>query len=167
MGPQNTQMPPIAGTNDAAQTGFTTQATDTTLSEALITLRKRRWVLIVAVLLGTAYGVYRAVSQPKLYEAYGRIQVRSGSSNEFRVNSVAGLTSDASSKMLTEVAILQSDSLMLTVARDLDLANNPQFTGSKSPSPHVSLDDPDVRQRIIHQLNSNIHTHTPPHRHDS
>ena len=162
MGPQNTQMPPIAGTNEATQPGFTTQATDTTLSEALITLRKRRWVLIVAVLLGTAYGVYRAVSQPKLYEAYGRIQVRSGSSNEFRVNSVAGFTNDASSKMLTEVAILQSDSLMLTVARDLDLANNPQFTGSKSPSPHVSLDDPDVRQRIVHQLQSNMHIQQLP-----
>ena len=54
-----------------------------------------------------AYGIFRAVSQPKLYEAYGRIQVRSGSSNEYRVSAVEGYSADASSKMLTEVAILR------------------------------------------------------------
>ena len=97
------------------QTGFSTTVTDTTLSEALITLRKRRWVLITAVLLGLAYGVYKAESQPRLYEAYGRIQVRSGSSNEYRVSAVQGYGGDTASKMLTEIAILKSDSLMLTV----------------------------------------------------
>ncbi len=118
MGSENTTIPPNAGVTDPTQAGFNTTATDTTLSEALITLRKRRWVLIIAVLLGLAYGIYRALSQPQLYEAYARIQVRSGSSNEYRITAVPGYDTDASSKMMTEVAILQSDTLMLTVARD-------------------------------------------------
>ena len=56
MGFENTQIPPSAGAPIQRQAGFTTTATDTTLSEAIITLRKRRWVLIIAVLLG--HGVW-------------------------------------------------------------------------------------------------------------
>ena len=32
------------------------------------------------------------------------------------------------SKMLTEIEILKSDSLMLTVAREMDLSNNADFS---------------------------------------
>lgn len=163
MGFENTQIPPGVGALDPTQAGFTTTATDTTLSEAIITLRKRRWVLIIAVLLGLAYGIFRAVSQPKLFEAYGRIQVRSGSSNEYRVSTVGEYSSDSSSKMLTEVAILESDSLMLTVARDMDLANNAEFLAEKAPPRvRVSLDDPDVRQRTVHRLQSALHVAQVP-----
>jgi len=154
---EKTQPPPSASAPETSQAGFTTAVTDTTLSEAIITLRKRRWVLIIAGLLGLAYGIFRAVSQPALFEAYGRIQVRSGSSNEYRVSPVSGYAADAASKLQTEVAILQSDTLMLTVARDMDLANNAQFLTVKGPVPHVSLDDPSIRQKTVHRLQSNIH----------
>src|SRR5882762_4612186 len=100
MGSENTQ-PPLGGVPDTSQNKFSTTVTDTTLSEALIVLRKRRWVLIIAVLLGLAYGIYKAESQPQVYDSYGRIQVRSGSSNEYRVSAVQGYDSDAGSKMLT------------------------------------------------------------------
>jgi polysaccharide biosynthesis transport protein len=156
MGLENTQIP-SAGTTEGSQAGFATTVSDTTLSETLITLRKRRWVWIIAGLLGLGYGFFRAVTQPQLYEAYGRIQVRSGASNEYKVSAVEGYSSDSSSKMLTEVAILQSDSLMLTVARDMDLANNAVFLTAKGPVPHVSLDDPSVRQSTVHRLQSNLH----------
>jgi succinoglycan biosynthesis transport protein ExoP len=156
MGSQNTQPPPV-GVPESSQGGFSTTVTDTTLSEALIVLRKRRWVLIIAVLLGLAYGVFKAESQPKLYDAYGRIQVRSGSSNEYRVSPVQGYESDGGSKMLTEIEILKSDSLMLKVCREMDLANNADFLEMKGPVPHSSLDDGEVRQATIHRLQSNLH----------
>jgi capsular exopolysaccharide synthesis family protein len=156
MGPKET--PPVAGAQDLSPSAFSSTATDTTLSEAIITLRKRRWILIVAVLLGLIYGVYKAETQPKLYEAYGRIQVRSGSSNEYRVTAVQGYAGDAqSSRMLTEIAILQSDSLMLTVARELNLSNNSEFLEVKGPLPHTNLDDAAVRQSTVHRLQSNLH----------
>jgi succinoglycan biosynthesis transport protein ExoP len=156
MGSENSQVPPKTGYIDTTQAGFTTTATDTTLSEALIVLRKRRWVLVIAAILGMAYGIYRALSQPNMFEAYGRIQVRSGSSNEYRV-APTGYGEDAGSRLLTEVAILQSDTLMLAVARDMDLANNATFLTEKGPVPHVSLDDPNVRQSTVHRLQSNLH----------
>lgn len=122
-------------------------------------LRKRKWVLIVAVLLGLAYGIYKAESQPKLFESYGRIQVRSGSSNEYRVSAIQGFDSDTASKMLTEIEILKSDSLMLTVAREMNLSNNRGFLELKpsDPLPHTTLDDASVRQSVVRRLQINTH----------
>ncbi len=157
MSPEKPPTPPIAGVPDASVNNFTTSVTDTTLSEAIITLRKRRWVLIVAMLLGLAYGIYKAESQPKLYESYGRIQVRSGSSNEYRVSAVEGYNIDTASKMLTEVEILRSDSLMLSVAKEMDLANNPDFLGVKGPVPHADINNDEVRQKTVHRLQSELH----------
>ena len=156
MGFEKTQ-PPLVGVPETNQSGFSTTVTDTTLSEALIVLRKRRWILIIAVLLGLAYGVFKAESQPQLYDSYGRIQVRSGSSNEYRVGAVEGYPGDASSKMLTEIEILKSDSLMLRVCREMDLSNNPDFLERKGPLPHTSLDDGQTRQSTVHRLQSNLH----------
>jgi succinoglycan biosynthesis transport protein ExoP len=156
MGFQNTQAPP-PGAPETNQSGFSTMVTDTTLSEALITLRKRRWVLIVAVTLGLAYGIFTAQFQPKSYEAYGRIQVRSGSSNEYRVSAVQGYGGDSASKMMTEIEILKSDTLMLKVAREMDLANNADFLDQKAPPPHTSLDDPEVRQNTVRRLQTILH----------
>jgi succinoglycan biosynthesis transport protein ExoP len=157
MGFQNMQPSPSGDTPDLNSSGFGATATDTTLSEAILTLKKRRWVVIVAVLLGLAYGVYKAKTQPKLFEAFGRIQVRSGSSNEYRLSAVQAIGGmDNTSKMLTEIEILKSDSLLLTVAREMDLANNPIFFDEKGPLPHSSLDDPTVRQTVIHTLQSNL-----------
>src|SRR5271168_2136532 len=162
MGSEKTQ-PPLMGVPETNQTGFSTTVTDTTLSEALIVLRKRKWVLIISVLLGLAYGVFKAESQPKLYDAYGRIQVRSGSSNEYRVSAVQGYGSDSpGSKLLTEIEILKSDSLMLKVCRELDLSNNADFLERKGPVPHTSLDDGVVRQNTVHRLQSNLHVAQVP-----
>lgn len=161
MGLENPQQPG-PGAPETNPTGFSTTVTDTTLSETLITLRKRRWILISSVLLGLVYGVYKAETQPRLFEAFGRIQVRSGSSNEYRVSAVPGYGPDTASKMLTEVAILESDSLMLTVAREMDLSNNPEFLEVKGPVPHTMLDDAAVRQSTVHRLQSNLHISLVP-----
>ena len=150
------------GVPETNPAGFSTTVTDTTLSEALIVLRKRRWILIICVLLGLAYGIYKAESQPKLYDAYGRIQVRSGSSNEYRVSAVQGYSGDSGSKMLTEIEILKSDTLMFAVCREMDLSNNADFLERKGPVPHTSLDNGPVRQDTIHRLQSNLHISVVP-----
>jgi succinoglycan biosynthesis transport protein ExoP len=161
MGSQNTQ-PPLVGVPETNQSGFSTTVTDTTLSEALIVLRKRRWILIICTLLGLAYGVFTAESQPKLYDAYGRIQVRSGSSNEYKVSTVQGYGGDSNSKMLTEIEILKSDSLLLKVCREMDLSNNADFLERKGPVPHTTLDDGETRQTTVHRLQSNLHVALVP-----
>jgi len=161
MGSENTQPPPVGGP-ETRSSGFSTTATDTTLSEAVIVLRKRRWVLIIALLLGLAYGVFKAESQPKLYDAYGRIEVRSGSTNEYRVSGASGFGGDISSKMLAELEIIKSDTLMLAVCREMDLSNNADFLETKGPVPHTSLEDGETRQSTVHRLQSNLHVAVVP-----
>jgi succinoglycan biosynthesis transport protein ExoP len=99
--------------------------------------------------------MYRAATQPRLYEAHSRIQVRSGSSNEYRVNAATG-GQDAQTKMNTEIAIMQSDTLLLTVAREMNLPNNPDFLGIKGKAPKVSLDNPSVQAATIRRLQSSL-----------
>ena len=149
-GSGNFQPPLQAGPGAPAATS------DTTLSEALITLRKRRLILITTVLLGGIYGFYKSTTQVKLYEAYGRIEIRSGSANEYRVNPYAGFEDDPQQKMLSEIAILTSDTLLTTVGREMNLANTPEFLGVKGPVPHRSMEDPGVRQGVVGTLQGSL-----------
>ena len=132
-----------------------TNSGETTLSDALVVLRKRKYLVIAAALLGIAYGLYQANTQPRLYESSGTIEIRSGSANEFRLTATSSGGTD-NSRIPTEVTILKSDTLLLTVARDLDLANDPRFTGYKGPPRHVDLDDLNVRQNILGALGGAI-----------
>ena len=125
-------------------------------------LRKRKLIIIACFLLSAGYGFYKAFTQIRVYEAFGEIEVRSGSSDEFRLTPGAFFGDDPQRKMLTEEAILTSDSLLATVARDLNLANNPQFLGGKIPPKHMSMDDSFVRQSIVGALGAGLRVSQVP-----
>ena len=82
--------------------------------------------------------------------------MRTGSSNEYRVNAATSLTGDTTNKMQTEVTILQSDTLILNVAREMNLANNPDFLGVKAPPRNANLNDPAVRQATVSRLRRSL-----------
>ena len=162
MGPNQPKLP--AGpqqnmsVNELDQANFpstTTEMSDTTLADTFAILGKRKWLLIVAVLLGLGYGYNQARNAPKPYIATGRIQVRPGASNEFRVSSFSS-SDDDFTRLQTEVAILRSDSLMLTVARELHLQDDPVFLQATGPVTHRNLDDPGVRQQVVGQLKGGL-----------
>lgn len=156
MNQQRIASPISSGAIDPMRDGEGQATTDATLSEILLTVRKRKAVIIIALMLGIAYGVYKGVTQPRIFDAYGTIEIRSGAANQYRVNSSNVLGGDASTQMPTEVAILQSDTLLFTVAKELDLANNPDFFGAKAPIPHQSLDEPNVRENVLGTLRSSM-----------
>jgi len=129
---------------------------DATLSEAWVTIRKRKWIILAAAVLGAVYGFYQGTVQPRVYVSSGTIEIRSGSSNEFRVGGAAA-TPGETTRLPTQVTILKSDSLMLAVARDLNLANDPHFVGAKGPLPSFrNIDDPIVRQSTIAALQGDV-----------
>jgi capsular exopolysaccharide synthesis family protein len=120
---------------------------DTALSEAWVTLRKRKYLIALFALAGMAYGTYKGSTQLRLYDSYGTIEIRSGSANEYRIGSTT--STEGSSRIPTQVAILKSDSLLLAVARDLNLANNPDFMGGGPNAPYRNIDDPVIRQDVL------------------
>lgn len=130
--------------------------TDTTLSESLMVLRHRRIIIISSVIVGILIGLYQSFTQPRMFEAFGRIQVRTGSADEYKISSIAGVGDDPQRKLTTEVAILTSDTLLVAVARDMDLANNKTFWGSRDPIHGQVLDDPAVRQGVVRKLKGSL-----------
>jgi succinoglycan biosynthesis transport protein ExoP len=130
-------------------------AGDTSLSDAVSTLRKRRWILILAAVLGAAYGSYKAFTQPKVFTATSTIQVHNGSSNAYKLDATSDFGGDSETKMNTEVFILRSDALMEMVAREMNLANNPDFWGTTGPV-HLSMDNPSVRASVIGTLQGSL-----------
>ena len=130
--------------------GTPQNATDATLSEAWVTIRARKKLIIAMAALGAIYGFYQGATQPLLYTASGTIEIRSGSSNEYRL----GASSQAGERLPTEVAILKSNSLLLSVARDRNLANDPAFMGASGH--YQNVDDPVVRQRVVGTLQREI-----------
>jgi capsular exopolysaccharide synthesis family protein len=141
----------------AAATGAPQNATDATLSEAWVTIRARKKLIIAMAALGAIYGFYQGATQPLLYTAGGTIEIRSGSSNEYRIGG-SSLGGDA--RLPTEVSILKSNSLLLSVARDRNLANDPAFMGPVSH--YQNVDDPAVRQRVIGTLQREINVGVVP-----
>ncbi len=119
-------------------------------------------VLILFVLGGLLLGFYKAVTQIRLYESFGRIEVREGASDEYKISAASYFGDDPQRKMSTEEAILMSDTLLVKVARDLNLANNEDFLGVKGPQPHHSLDDPAVRQTVLGILAGGLHVAQVP-----
>ena len=114
MGPQTARTLSPLGTPDASPTAFSMAVTETTLSEALTTLQKRRGVVIVCVLLSLLYGLYEAATLPHIFEAFGRIilivlafGVLTGAVVAFLMRSLrTGLRSVAQIEAITELPSL-------------------------------------------------------------
>jgi capsular exopolysaccharide synthesis family protein len=123
----------------------------------LAVLRKRRLIVLACVLIAVGVGLYQSFTQPKVFDSSAKIEVRSGASQEFKVDPAQAFNSDSTSnKMAAEVVILQSDSLLFTVAREMNLCNNPDFLGVKGPVKWESIDDLTVREKTLHRLHSEL-----------
>src|ERR1700722_18795698 len=85
----------------ATSAGAPQNATDATLSEAWVTIRARKKLILAVTALGVIYGFYEGATQPRLYDASGTIEIRSGSSNEYRVGTTPGREEET--KITTEV----------------------------------------------------------------
>lgn len=144
---------PAAPSTAAAGTSAAPSAVESGLNEALKTLRKRKWIVIICVLLGFGYGWYKSATQVRLYTASGTIEIGSGSTAALRDQSAS---SNDQGRIATQVAILKSETVLLSVARDLDLPNNRDFMGARGPMPHLSLDDLRVRQAILSMLMGDV-----------
>jgi capsular exopolysaccharide synthesis family protein len=157
MGPDKTQLPPAIGAADPQRSGIGSDVSDTSLSEAVAILRKRWWIWCLAGVLGASYGFYKAVTQPRLFQAESTIEVHNGASNAYRLDTSYDYGDDSQTKMNTEVYILQSDTLLETVAKEMDLANNPDFLGIPGPvQKRQSMSDPVVRANVVSELHGGL-----------
>lgn len=127
---------------------------ETSISEVLDILRRRRKIVIAAVCVFLAAGIALSFL-PRKYVASGQIRVQPGSSSEFELNPLSMMSSEYDDKIGSEVKILQSRDLYLQVGRELKLIDNRDFWGISSPKFH-NLDSPVARDVLFRRMDSRI-----------
>jgi capsular exopolysaccharide synthesis family protein len=120
-------------------------------------LKKRGWLVLVAVLLGLGAGITANLALPKRYTAVANIEVAEDLSSQFRLEQIQDLTGggDDSEKLDTEIEILRSPSLALETIRALHLESNPNFLPLSGGHPW-DLSKPAIREDLIGNFRGNL-----------
>jgi succinoglycan biosynthesis transport protein ExoP len=155
----------------AANVSLTPPKEDLVLTDLWLIVRKRKYLLI-GVALGMAlvavlFGLYRG----KMYTATGEIQIQPGSASDLKqsITSVLGAGSTLDTVMESDGVILESDKLLITVAKTLKLQDDPEFVSGRSPlkaaflgpkqSPYLHGDmdqNPYLRNAILGNLRGHL-----------
>lgn len=101
----------------------------------------------------------------KRYTATGELQIQPNATADLKSAVAAALTGsgDLDTIIQSDTLILNSRSLLLAVAKDLNLQNNRVFLGKpKSPVLHNSLDDPRVQAAVVGILGANLDVEAVP-----
>lgn len=147
LSPVSQQPPPWA--DPLLQGRLGSDVNDVSLVSIWRTILRRRRVVLGVLVLALLVGIFLA-RRPRVYLATGSLQVRTGSSNQFRFDAsgMGGGPTDLDDRIESEVSVLESKSLYAKVAEQLHLQSNPAIVG-KFASPQASMSDPRVAARVI------------------
>jgi succinoglycan biosynthesis transport protein ExoP len=114
-----------------------------------VSLLRRRWIIFAFMLLGLAAGFTLSLRSRK-FTSEGMLRIEPSRSSMYQLSASQALGGDSSldAKLNTEVIVMTSDGLLLRVAKDLDLANKPEFY-PKAAKEHQILDAPKTRDSIL------------------
>jgi len=120
-------------------------------------LKKRLWIVGVAVLLGFLGGVVVNHFSQRLFTAQANIEVESEDmSSQFRLEQMqGGAGEDTSEKLDTEIEILHSRNLALETIKELHLESNPDFVGLDNGKPW-DMSKPSIREMLIANFRGSI-----------
>ncbi len=124
------------------------------LSDLWSVLFRHKAIFLTAVLVCVAIGILLSLA-PRKYTADSMLRVQPGSTSEYRASQLAPTAVEVADQIAPYVDILQSRTLFLKVAKDLDLANSPSFGGGQAGH-RQSLDDPLVRDRTLAAMKAQI-----------
>ncbi len=131
-----------------------TQTDEVALSDIFEILRRHRRLIVGCCLLFLAIGIWLSLA-PRNYKADSTIRVQLGSESQYRSSPSGANTVEVADEFAPYVDVLESRSLFLQVAKDLDLANNPVFVHAPL-SGRNSIDDPKVRSAVLSALAGRI-----------
>src|SRR5664280_2193220 len=108
-----------------------------TLGDYWRILRKRKWTLIVSLVVVVTAAALISLRMTPIYDAVARISISSHASSSilnFKDSQQYGESVDQGMLIATQVNILQSNTLALLVIHNLGLNNRPEFAGKDRPS---------------------------------
>ena len=124
-----------------------TQNDEVALADIFDILRRHRWLILGCCVLFMAFGIWLSLA-PRNYKADSMIRVQLGSESQYHSSPSGANTVEVADDFAPYVDILQSRSLFLQVAKDLDLANNPLFVAPPLVGKN-SIDDPKVHSAVL------------------
>jgi succinoglycan biosynthesis transport protein ExoP len=130
------------------------ESNEVSLRDILDILYRRRrtiWIVIGLSMLAAVFLMLR----PRKYTADGTIRVQPGTASMYRTSPLSMLSGESTDKIASETAIVQSRTLYLQVAKELNLVNNSAFWGKSSLKQH-SIEDPKTREKLIRQMKKEI-----------
>ena len=131
-----------------------TQTDEVALSDIFEILRRHRRLIVGCCFLFLAIGIWLSLA-PRNYKADSTIRVQLGSESQYRSSPSGANTGEVADEFAPYVDVLQSRSLFLQVAKDLDLANNPVFVHAPLVGKN-SIEDPKVRSAVLSALAGRI-----------
>ena len=114
-------------------------------------LLKYRLTLLSFLSCGVIAGAYIA-HQPRLFRGVGKLEIRPGSSKRFDLTQLQTGMTETDETLGTDMQVLQSRTLSLQVAHDLNLANSPDFIRSQRSHGPLSLDSAADRDAVMEQF---------------
>jgi len=114
-------------------------------------LFKRKWLILIVALAGTAIGIYHALMTTPLYEAKSQVFIDPGGSNNLGLGmSQQNYMFDMPEMQLeTQVQIMRSDTVALEAIDALDLYHKPPFSEIFAKNPYNGKLTPKQRAAII------------------
>lgn len=130
------------------------ESSEVSLRDILDILIRRRRLILVVIGVSVLLAVLLML-RPRKYTADGTIRIQPGSASMYRTSPLSMLSGESTDKIASETAIVQSRTLYLQVAKELNLVNNPAFWGKSSLKPQ-SLEDPKTREKLVRQMKKEI-----------
>jgi succinoglycan biosynthesis transport protein ExoP len=116
---------------------------------------RRKVIVLVVVLLSLATAFVLALL-PRDYTATGSIRIQPGMESMYSTSPLMSmLGGDSADKIESDTVILQSRTLYLRVAQELNLVNDPTFWGKKHMTTQ-SIDDPKVKAKLLRLMSKKI-----------
>lgn len=127
-------------------------------SRLLSLVKHQAWIVVTFAFLGLVAGYIHNVRSPRLFTARALMEITADTANQFKLESqFAGAEDIDSTKIMTEIEVLQSSTLALETIQSLHLENNKEF--SIPPRNHMwDLTNPHDRHALVGNLLSSLVT---------
>jgi succinoglycan biosynthesis transport protein ExoP len=129
-------------------------------------LIKRRWVIVACFLLGIVVAAILTYLTVPVYESVARVDINPSQSTNIGISDVMDnkLGQDTSTRLLTQVRILQSDSVIYAVLQSQNLYTKEPFSEVFRNSPYVpgKALSPAQRAVLLGKLRSKLHVVSIP-----
>lgn len=140
--------------NDSANAPEGSEFSEVSLRDILDILFRRRRTILIVTGLSLLVAVFLMLRARK-YTAEGTIRIQPGTASMYRTSPLSMLSGDSTDKIASETAIVQSRTLYLQVAKELNLVDDPAFWGTSNRKPQ-SLEDPKTREKLVRQMKKEI-----------